>query len=156
MGMTYEKMKKFMQDYYADFNRYANDAGTIHKMNEYWTPNVKVVTYFQLSGGKAPITFSTRKEFQDFLNSTHSGMKNSLNPLDIVIDEKMKKVVILTKLISTNVKTGDETEIFGMSCYQLIVDDGGKFKIDSLDLIYDAPDKITKKTNEGDSFIYAF
>lgn len=144
-----------MMDYYADFNRYANDIETIHKMKEYWTPNFKVVAYFQFRGGKSPTMYSTRKEFQDFLGSTPNGMKNSLNPLDIVIDEKMKKVFILTKLIKTNINTGDETEIFGMGFYQLVIDGDGKFKIDSLDFICDAQDKI-KKADDEDSFIYAF
>lgn len=144
-----------MHDYYTDFNRYANDTETIHKMNEYWTPDFKVIAYFQLKGVKYPTTFSTRKEFQDFLNSSNTGIKNSLNPLDIVIDEKMKKVVIMIKLIRTNIKTGDETEIYGIGFYKLIMDDEGKLKIDSLDFICDAPDKL-KNANDDNSFIYAF
>lgn len=142
MESIYEKLKKFITDYCADYCLYANDAETMHKMNRYWSEDFKAIAYFKRSSGEYPIVYSNRKDFQEFLINTHKIVKDSLNPIDFIIDEKTKKVVTILKIIKTNRQTGEKIEIDGMGCYQLVTAENGNFKITRLDFLWEAPDSI--------------
>lgn len=135
-------MKKFISNYCTDYSKYANDAETMSKMDRYWTPDFKAVAYFRRNNGEYPIVYPSRKDFQEFLVKTHQVIKDSMNPVDFIVDEKAKKVVIRVKIVKTNKQTGEKIEIDGMGCYQLVTDKDGVFKINRLDFIWDAPDAI--------------
>ncbi|HLP47516.1 MAG TPA: hypothetical protein VK186_13480 [Candidatus Deferrimicrobium sp.] len=142
MESTYEKLKQFIIDYCADYCKYANDAETIHKMDRFWTEDFKAVAYFRRSGGDYPIVYPSRKDFQEFLVKTHIVIKDALKPVDFIIDERTKKIVTILKIIKTNKNTGEEIEIDGMGCYQIITLKDETFKITRLDFIWDAPEAI--------------
>ncbi len=142
MKLTYKKMKEFMLDYCKNYNRYANDAETMPKMDEFWAADFIGTGYFHSKDGDYPYIISGRKEFQDTLISTHQVVKDSMTARDIIIDEKSNKVVILSRIEKTNLETGEKLEIDGMGCYQLILDENKKIKIKSLDFFWYAPDNI--------------
>lgn len=142
MESTYDKLKNFIKAYCDDYCRYANDAETIHKMDHYWSADFKAVAYFRRSNGEYPVIYSSRKDFQEFLVNTHKIIKDSLNPIDFIVDEKTKKVVTILKIIKTNRQTGEKIEIDGMGCYQIVTTENENFKITRLDFIWEAPDAI--------------
>lgn len=147
MKAIYKKMKAFMLDYFDAYSRYANDAETMHKMDDYWTPDFRAVAYFRRSDGTYPVVYSSRKEFQEFLIRTHQVVKDSMNPIDFVIDEKAKKVGSLLKIIKTNQQTGEKVEIDAMGCYHLVPADRNTFQIKSLDFFWEAPEAIKNLGN---------
>lgn len=142
MESKYEKMKNFITEYCSEYSKYANDAETMNKMDRYWTPDFKAVAYFRRSSGEYPVVYPSRKDFQEFLIKTHQVIKDSMNPLDFIIDEKAKKVVIRVKIIKTNNQTGEKIEIDGMGCYQLVEANDGTFMISRLDFMWEAPETI--------------
>lgn len=142
MKLTYDKMKEFMLGYCKDYSRYANDAETMNKMDKYWDPNFYVTAYFHRKDGTYPVIYKNRKEFQEFLIRTHTIIKDTMIVRDIIIDEKIKKAVILLKIVKTNQEKNKKFEIDGMGCYQLILDENKRIRIKSLDFFWDAPEKI--------------
>ncbi|MDQ1352992.1 MAG: hypothetical protein QG657_3298 [Acidobacteriota bacterium] len=142
MESTYNRMKKFINNYCSDYSQYANDAETMPKMDQYWTPDFKAVAYFRRSSGEYPVVYPSRKDFQEFLIKTHHVIKDSMNPVDFIIDEKEKKVVIRVKIVKTNNQTAEKIEIDGMGCYQLVEAKGGNFMITRLDFMWEAPETI--------------
>ncbi|MCP5104810.1 MAG: hypothetical protein GY950_15600, partial [bacterium] len=87
MASIYKKLKKFMLDYCKDYNRYANDEETIDKMDDYWAADLNVVAYFHREDGTYPVIYPSRQAFKDFLVITHRLVKDSLNPIDVIVDE---------------------------------------------------------------------
>jgi len=142
MNLNYEQMKEFMLDYCKDYTQYANDAESMRYMDKYWTPGFKVTAYFRRQDGAYPIVYPNRKQFQEFLVMTHQVIKDAMEIRDIVIDEKTKKVVLLLKIIKTNIQTKEKIEIDGVGSYQLFLDEDDKIKIRSLDFFWEAPREI--------------
>ncbi|MCU0288717.1 MAG: hypothetical protein MUF15_20270 [Acidobacteria bacterium] len=149
MESIYEKLKKFITNYCDDYCLYANDEETIHKMNKYWDEDFKAIAYFRRSNGEYPVIYSNRKDFQEFLINSHKIIKDSLKPIDFIIDEKEKKVVTILKIIKTNRITNDKIEIDGMGCYHIVQTEDENFKITRLDFIWDAPDIIKNLGNKS-------
>lgn len=142
MELTYEKIHEFITSYCKDYSLYANDAETMDKLDNYWLPELKVTAYFHREDGEYPVIYSTRKEFQDFLIKSHQNIIDSMNPREIIIDVKKKKVVIQSVIEKTNRKTKEKISIDGMGCYHLALDDNDEIKIKGFDFIWDAPAEI--------------
>lgn len=142
MKLTYEKIQEFIENYCKDYSLYANDADTMEKMDEYWLPELTVTAYFHRENGDYPIVYSSRKEFQDFLVKSHQNIIDSMNPREIIIDVKKKKVVIQSVIEKTNRKTKEKIAIDGMGCYHLEADENNNLKIKGFDFIWDAPSSI--------------
>ncbi len=142
MKLTYEKIQEFIKNYCDDYSLYANDAHTIEKLDNYWLPELKVTAYFHREDGEYPVVYSSRKDFQDFLIRSHQNIIDTMNPREIIIDVKKKKVVILSVIEKMNRQTREKIAIDGMGCYHLAIDERNKIKIKGFDFIWDAPASI--------------
>ncbi len=51
MKPTYEEMLQFMKEYFNAYNSYAQDPATVHRMDDYYTPDVRFIPYISSFGG---------------------------------------------------------------------------------------------------------
>ena len=42
MKPTHDEIVQWMKDYFATYNLYAQDAATVHRMDEYFAPDLQV------------------------------------------------------------------------------------------------------------------
>ena len=51
MKPTYDEIVQWMKDYFATYNVYAQDAATVHRMDEYFAPDLSFMPYMSVFGG---------------------------------------------------------------------------------------------------------
>jgi hypothetical protein len=125
MELTYDSIVKWMQDYFKAYSTYGQDPKTVHRMNDYFTPDLEFIPY--IAALRGPITSR-----DDFLHVTtsHPSWYETLTPEDITVDEKRKVAVILFKLEVIDRKTGEVVvKKRALSHYQLVLDEKNTIKI---------------------------
>ena len=100
MELTYDSIKKFMQDYFKAYSAYAQNSETINRMYDYFAPDFEFIPYV------AGLEHFTNRD--DFLNkmSSHPSSYETIVPEDIIIDEKRSVVVVLARAEVVDRKTG--------------------------------------------------
>lgn len=133
MEFTYDAIVKYMKDYFDTFNKYGRDPETIHRLDDYYAPDVEFTPYVAGIGHTA-----SRDEFYGVLLSHPSGIEK-LTPEEIVVDEKQMKAVVLIKAEISDSKTGEVlvTKRYFV-LYPLLVDENGTLKIKKIQLFWEA------------------
>jgi hypothetical protein len=86
MEFTYENMVKWMDQYFADYNKYGGDPKTLPNMLKYYTPDIKLFSY---TLNAEPLNL------EGILRAmTHPGLHEEFTPHYYVVDEKRKVVVV--------------------------------------------------------------
>jgi hypothetical protein len=128
MAITYEAIIEFMKNYCRDFVAYAQNAETTHRMNAYLAPDVEFVPF--TAEALAPV--KGRDTFMHIM-TTHPSVKESIEPEDIIVDEKRKIAVLLlmAKLIDTKTDEVLASKHY-FPLYQLVVDENNTLKIQKI------------------------
>ena len=128
MEITYDTIVKFIQDYCKDFVAYAQDPATTHHMHAYFAPDVEFIpfTAAALAQVKGRDTFL-------HIMTLHPSVKESIEPVDIIVDEKRKIAAVRLKAKLIDVKTNEVLgEKYYFPVYQLMVDENETLKIQKI------------------------
>jgi hypothetical protein len=132
MELTYDTIVKYMKDYFETFNKYGQNPKTIHRLDDYYAPDVEFNPYV------AGIGHSTgRDEFYRILLSHPSGYEK-LTPEEIVVDERRRIAVVLIKAEISDSKTGEMlvTKRYFV-LYPLVLDENESIKMKKIQLFWE-------------------
>ena len=137
MKPAYEQIVTWMKDYFATYNEYAQDPATVHRMDEYFAPDLTFVPYMYVFGGPDhPIT--GREDFYRLLTG-HPNDYEQFEVLDVFVDEK--RMVAVAYLIATilDAKT-DEVLVrkHYLPLYELALDEKNALKIKTVRFFWEA------------------
>lgn len=125
MELTYDNIVKWMKEYLRVYSEYGQDPATVHRMHDYYAPDLEFITYF----GAPSITTTSRDDFLRHAVS-HPSSYERLTPEDITVDERRKVVVVIIKFEAIDRKTGEVlVQERGISHYQLVLDENNAIKI---------------------------
>lgn len=132
MEFTYDTIVKYMEDYFETFNKYGRDPETIHRLDDYYAPDLEFTPYV------AGIGHTTgRDEFLQVLLS-HPSSIEKLTPEEIVVDEKRKIAVALIKAEISDSKTGELLVLkHYFVLYPLVLDENNTIKIKKVKLFWE-------------------
>jgi ethanolamine utilization microcompartment shell protein EutS len=82
--VNYQKVKKFMEDYYNDYNMYAQDAATIDLMDRYWAPEFLSIQFLPVP--QYPILDLIA--WKNFLVMVHLNLLETITVEELAIDTK--------------------------------------------------------------------
>lgn len=133
MQFTYDDIVQYMQDYFETFNTYGQNPDTVHRLDDYYMPDLEFIPYVAQIGGGV----KGREEFYGILLSHPSGYEK-LTPLDIVVDERRLVAVVLIKAEILDSKTGKQlvTKHYFVR-YPLIVDENNTLKITKIQFFWE-------------------
>jgi hypothetical protein len=128
MMPTYDQIVEWMKEYFAAYNAYAQNADTVNRMSDYFTPDVNFVPYVSDFGGPThPVT--NRDDFYRMFTG-HPTVFEQFEVLDIMVDEK--KMIAVALLDVTLFESGTNKVLLKKHYqpqYQLIVDETNALKI---------------------------
>jgi hypothetical protein len=132
MEFNYDTIVKFMKDYFETFNKYGRSPETIHRLDDYYAPDMVFTPYVAGIGHT-----SGRDEFLQVLLS-HPSSREKLTPEEIIVDEKRKMAAVLIKAEFTDAKTGEMlvTKRYFI-LYPLALDENGTIKIKKIWLFWE-------------------
>jgi hypothetical protein len=131
VGMTYDEMTRWIDEYFAAFNTYGQDPNEIQRMDEYFARDFvfnPFIAYVQKVSG--------RDNWYKVLTSHPSGIE-VLTPEALVIDERRQEFVaqIKTDLVDRDTRQVLLTKRY-LARYPLVEEDG-KMKIERLDFFWE-------------------
>ena len=132
MELKYDTILKFMKDYFDTFNAYGQDPRTIHRLDDYFAPDLEFTPYVA-----GIIHTSGRDEFLRVLLSHPSGYEK-LTPEEIVVDERRKIAVVLIKAEISDSRTQEVlvTKRYFVR-YPLALDENNSIKIKKIQLFWE-------------------
>lgn len=137
--VSYHKVEKFMEDYYRDYNLYAQDAETIDLMDEYWAPEFFSIQFLPLP--ECPVFDLTTWKF--FLVAVHQNLVETLTVDEMSID--LKKLTVVARLtVEFHDRTTGELVlgVGGIAFYNLKVEKKRKLKMTCLKLYFADPEAV--------------
>lgn len=137
MKPSYEEMVKWLREYFAAYNAYAQNPETVERMSEYFTPDVKFVPYISAFGGPGNPVTSRADFFRMFTG--HPTVYEQFEVEDIAVDERRMVAVALLKVVLYESKTNKVlVRKSYLPRYQMVIDAGGKLKISTILLFWEA------------------
>lgn len=137
MKPTAEEIIQWMRDYFATYNLYAQDAGTVHEMDKYFAPDLRFKPYMYLFGGPEAGHFS-RDSFYAMLTG-HPDDYEQFEVLDIYVDER--RLVAVAFLIAT-IRDSKMDEVLVrkhyLPLYELEIDENDQLKIKTIRFFWEA------------------
>ena len=96
---THDNVRKWFEDYFADFNRCNGDPKKVPDMEKYFTEDLQFISYI--------LNVKRPDDREGLLNTmVHPGLLEELKPEDMVIDEKNKSVAVVLRVQFTEESTG--------------------------------------------------
>lgn len=130
MELTYDNMVKFMEEYFPVYSEYGQDADTVHRMNDYFAPDLVFTGYMGFPEGL--LVYPNRDAFLQF-DVSHPWAYERLTPEDITVDERRKIVFVIIKFEFVDRGTGEVlVEDRGVTQYHLTADENDTIKIKNL------------------------
>ena len=132
MELTYDTIIRYIKDYFNVFNKYGQNPEEIHRLDDYYAPDLEFTPYV------AGIGHTTgRDDFYQVLLSHPSG-KEQLTPEEIVVDERRGMAVVLIKAEISDSKTGEVlvTKRYFV-LYPLVLDENATIKIKKIQLFWE-------------------
>ena len=129
--MTYDEIERWIEEYFAVFNKYGQDPSEIHRMDEYFSRDFVFNPFIAYVGKVAG-----RENWYKVLTSHPSG-REVLTPEDVVIDERRQAFVAQIK---TDLIDRDTQEVLLTKRYLArypLVEEEGKMKIERLDFFWE-------------------
>jgi hypothetical protein len=129
--LAYDELVRWIDEYFAAFNKYGQDPAEIHRMDDYFAKDFVFNPYIAYVGKVAG-----RDNWYKVLTSHPSGIER-LTPEDLVIDENRQAFVaqIKTDLIDRDTQQLLLTKRY-LARYPL-VEEEGKMKIARLDFFWE-------------------
>ena len=131
MKMTYDQLAAWIDEYFAEFNKYGQDPAQIHRMDEYFAKDFVFNPYIAYVGKVAG-----RDNWYKVLTSHPSGVE-VLTPEHVVIDERQQTFVAQIK---TDVIDRDTREVLLTKRYLArypLEEEDGKWKIERLEFFWE-------------------
>ncbi len=137
MKPTYEDMVKWMGDYFDAYNAYAQNPETVHRMSDYFAPDVHFVPYVSDFGGPGHAVTS-RDEFYRMFTG-HPTVYEKFRLDDIIVDERRMIAVALLDVTLFDSQT-DRVLLrkHYLPQYQLVLDDANKLRISRILFFWEA------------------
>jgi len=133
---SYHKVETFMEDYYRDYNLYAQDAQTIDLMDKYWAPEFISISFFPLP--EYPVFDLTA--WKNFLVGVHLNLLETLTVDELSIDTKKLTVVARLAIDFHDRASGALVlHVDGIAFYNLKVGKKNKLKMTVLKLYFADP-----------------
>ncbi|MEJ2102184.1 MAG: hypothetical protein P8X68_19775 [Desulfobacterales bacterium] len=111
--------------YFKSYSTIAQDPKTINEMNRYYSPDIKIATYFPM------LIVVDREQFLR-ISSSHPGIQETLLPEHIAVDEKQGLVGVLLNAKFAIKDTGEIIEQMFTAHYKLTRDENDELKIINL------------------------
>lgn len=126
MEFTHGNVRKWFDDYFADFNRCNGDPRAVPNMEKYFTEDLQFISYI--------LDVKRPDDRKGLLKSmVHPGLLEELTPEDIIIDEKRKAVAVILRVQFTEKSTGTVFPAkHNCAHYQLVEDSNGELKIKTI------------------------
>jgi hypothetical protein len=137
MKPTYAEIVRWMNDYFATYNLYAQDAATVHKMDEYFAPDLRFMPYMSVFGGPE----AGRHTADDFYRmlTGHPDDYEQFEVLDVFVDaERMVAVAFLIARIFRTATDELLVQKHYLPLYELMLDGEGKLKIKTIRFFWEA------------------
>ena len=142
MEFTHDNVRKWFEDYFAEFNICNGDPRKVPNMAKYFTEDLQFISY--ILNVKCP------DDREGLLNTmVHPGLLEDLKPEDMVIDEKNKSVAVVLRVQFTEVSTGTVFPAkHNCAVYNLVQDGNGYLKIQRISYFTEhrSPDEPDMKT----------
>ena len=124
MEFTHDNVRKWFEDYFADFNRCNGDPKKVPNMEKYFAAELEFWPY-NMANTTQP---STREDL--LMTMIHPGLHEELTPLEYVVDLKRLVVVVRFQLQFNDEPSGKVWPAKLASChYHLTQDENGELKI---------------------------
>jgi len=123
MEFTYDNVRKWLEDYFKDFNRNNANPETVPNMEKYFTSDLQFISYI--------LNVKRPDDRKGLLNSmVHPGLHEELTPEDIIIDERHKSVAVILQVQFKEESTGVVFPVkHNCAHYELVQDEAGEFRI---------------------------
>jgi hypothetical protein len=131
MKPTYEETIKFMKDYFTAYNAYAQNSETVHRMDDYYMPDVRFVPFIAAFGGPENALTSRDDFYRTFID--HPSRYETLEGEDITVDERRMVTTALIK--ATLFESGTDRVLLSkhyLVRYDLTLDDEDRLKIKTI------------------------
>ena len=131
MKPTYDEIVKWMKDYFAAYNAYAQNPKTVERMSDYFIPDVHFVPYVSAFGGPGNAVTNRNDFFRMF--TSHPAVYEQFDVEDIAVDQDRMVVVALLNVSLFDSKT--ERVLLRkhyLPRYQLIIDGNDTLKISTI------------------------
>jgi hypothetical protein len=137
MNPTRDGIEKWMMEYFDEYNRSAQNAETVHRMDTYFAPDFTFIPYMYVFGGPGS-AITGRDVFYNMLTNHPSDYERFVVH-DIFVDEK--KLVAVAFLEATIFETGtDRIKVKKnyLPLYELKLDGEGALKIAVIRFFWEA------------------
>lgn len=129
MGFDYNEIMDFFMDeetgYFKAYSTIAQNPETNKEMYRYYGPEAKIAQYF-------PMFIVTNRDEFLHVSSAHPGIKETLIPEHIAVDEKQGLVGVLLNATFKILETGEVIEQMFTAHYKVARDENNELKIVNL------------------------
>jgi hypothetical protein len=137
MKPTYDEIVQWMKDYFAEYNASAQDAKTVHAMDQYFAPDLTFIPYMYLFGGPEN-AIKNREDFYGMLTS-HPEDYEKFVVHDIFVDEKrLVAVAFVRATIYESATDRVKVQKDYLPLYELSLDEDGSLRIDTIRFFWEA------------------
>jgi ketosteroid isomerase-like protein len=137
MKPAYEDIVKWISEYLAAYNAYAQNPETVDRMSAYFTPDVKFVPYVSAFGGPQNAVTNRDDFFRMFTG--HPTVYEQFEVESVAVDERQMVAVALLKVTLFDSKTNEVlVRKHYLPRYQLVLDDKNRLKISTILFFWEA------------------
>lgn len=137
MRPTYAEIVQWMKEYFATYNQYAQDAATVHRLDDYFAPDLRFMPYMYLFGGPEAGHHS-REDFYRMLTG-HPDDYEQFEVLDVFVDEqRLVAVAFLVARIYDSRSHELLVQKHYLPLYELQLDDNGRLQIKTIRFFWEA------------------
>jgi hypothetical protein len=137
MKPGYDEIMAWMKQYFASYNKYAQDSSTVHNMDEYFAPDMRFMPYMSVFGGPEA-GHRSREDFYRMLTS-HPDDYEKFEVLDVFVDEERLVAVAFLMATIFDAKT-DAVKVrkHYLPLYELTLDENDTLKIKTIRFFWEA------------------
>ena len=123
MEFTHDNVRKWFDNYFAEFNICNGDPKKVPNMEKYFSQDLQFISYM--------LNVKRPDDRKGLLNTMeHPGLLEELTPEDMIIDEKNKAVAVILRVQFKEESTGTVFPAkHNCAVYNLIEDGNGELKI---------------------------
>ena len=128
MKPTYDEIVKWMNDYFDEYNASAQSAETVHRMDEYFAPDLTFIPYMYVFGGPDQ-AIKSREDFYSMLTGHPEDYEKFFVHDIFVDDERMVAVAFVRATIFETATDRVKVQKDYLPLYELKIDEKGELKI---------------------------
>jgi len=128
MKPTYDEIVKWMNDYFDEYNASAQSEETVHRMDEYFAPDLTFIPYMYVFGGPDQ-AIKSREDFYSMLTGHPEDYEKFFVHDIFVDDERMVAVAFVRATIFETATDRVKVQKDYLPLYELKMDEDGELKI---------------------------